>query len=64
MQTVSEYFSRIKNILSKHPIIIEEEIFFEAKTNTAGVVKGKLAFTDGSKLEFAEYIVVKEGKSE
>nr|MDO8077872.1 DUF6516 family protein [Candidatus Freyarchaeota archaeon] len=47
--------------MSRHPII-REDIFFEVKTNTAGTVKGRLSFTDGSKLEFAEYVVISGGK--
>ncbi|MEM3565001.1 MAG: hypothetical protein QXR19_17370 [Candidatus Jordarchaeaceae archaeon] len=37
----------------------EEEIFFEVKTSTAGTVKGKLNFIDGSRFEFAEFLVVR-----
>jgi hypothetical protein len=44
MQTVNEYLSHVKDILSKHPIIVEEKVSFEVKTSSAGIVKEKLTF--------------------
>lgn len=57
---ITEYFNFIKASITRHPIIQGEDTSFELKTSSAGVVKGRLSFLGNSRLEFAEYVVIKE----
>ncbi len=58
---ISDYFSRIDQVISGCPAIISKELLFDQRTKYIGFLRGTLTFRDGSELHFKEFIDTEAG---
>lgn len=58
--SVGNYFQEIRQILSNSLFIASQSITIEERPPSAGLIRGILSFTDGSQLQFKEFIIFKD----
>ena len=56
--TTTEYLSAVKERLLTDPLVTHFRVLRERSTLTAGYLRARLTWRDGSQLEFAEYVQV------
>lgn len=54
---LKDYLANLQALITETPFITSTSFFYEERPPTAGVVKGILTFTDGSQLDFKEFII-------
>jgi hypothetical protein len=54
--TIDEYLDAIKERLLTDPVVYSFRVIRERATTTDGHLRARLTFTDGSQLEFSEYV--------
>jgi len=57
---ISSYFQGIQHLLTISLFISSQVITMEERPPSAGFIRGILTFTDGSKLQFKEFIIYKD----
>ncbi|MBI5197351.1 MAG: hypothetical protein HZA19_01960 [Nitrospirae bacterium] len=57
---VKGYFQQIRQLLADSLVIVAQSITTEERPPSAGLIRGLLTFTDGSQLQFKEFVVYKE----
>ncbi len=55
---LKNYLVTLQSLIAETPFINSTSIFYEERPPTASLVKGTLVFTDGSQLDFKEFIVM------
>ena len=61
--SVEDYLSEIFKTVSRFkPFIVLYSIEHQRRSDTRHVIRGRITFRDGSKLDFLEYIVIKDRK--
>ena len=55
--SLKDYLVSLQGVLPETPFVISTSINYEERPPTAGIIKGKLLFTDGSELDFKEFII-------
>ena len=58
--SVSDYFQNVRQILTNSLFITSQSITTEERPPSAGLIRGTLMFTDGSQLQFKEFIIYKD----
>ena len=54
---LKNYLATLQALIAETPFVNSTSIFYEERPPTAGLVKGTLAFADGSQLDFKEFII-------
>ena len=57
--SISAYFQKFRQILTSSLFITSQSITTEERPPSAGLIRGTLTFTDGSQLQFKEFIIYK-----
>ena len=55
--SLKDYLATLQGVLAETPFVISTSINYEERPPTAGIIKGTLLFTDGSQLDFKEFII-------
>jgi len=55
--SLKDYLATLQGVLAETPFVISTSINYEERPPTAGIIKGTLVFTDGSELDFKEFII-------
>jgi hypothetical protein len=54
---LKDYLVTLQSLFSEAPFVTSTSVQYEERPPTAGIIKGTLLFTDGSQLDFREFIV-------
>ncbi len=54
---LKNFLATLQTLIAETPFVNSTSIFYEERPPTAGIIKGTLLFTDGSQLDFREFIV-------
>jgi len=57
---IKGYFQEIRQLLANSLIVASHSITEEERPPSAGLIRGLLTFTDGSQLQFKEFVVYKD----
>jgi hypothetical protein len=55
--SLKDYLATLQGVLAETPFVTSTSINYEERPPTAGIIKGTLLFTDGSHLDFKEFII-------
>ena len=55
--SLKDYLVTLQGVLAETPFVTSTSINYEERPPTAGIIKGTLLFTDGSQLDFKEFII-------
>jgi hypothetical protein len=55
--SLKDYLATLQGVLAETPFVISTSINYEERPPTTGIIKGTLLFTDGSQLDFKEFII-------
>ena len=54
---LKNFLATLQTLIAETPFVNSTSIFYEERPPTAGIIKGTLLFTDGSQLDFREFII-------
>jgi len=54
---LKDYLATLQSLLAETPFVTSTTLNYEERPPTAGIIKGTLLFTDGSQLDFREFII-------
>ena len=57
---IREYFQEIRQLLATSLFLTSHSITEEERPPSAGLIRGILTFTDGSQLQFKEFVIYKD----
>ena len=55
--SLKDYLATLQGVLAETSFVTSTSINYEERPPTAGIIKGTLLFTDGSQLDFKEFII-------
>ena len=55
--SLKDYLVSLQAVISETPFIISTSLTYDERPPSAGLIKGTLFFTDGSQLDFKEFMV-------
>jgi hypothetical protein len=55
--SLKDYLATLQALIAETPFVTSTSINYEERPPTAGIIKGTLLFTDGSDLDFKEFII-------
>lgn len=58
--SIREYFQEIRQLLAASLFLTAHSITEEERPPSAGLIRGILTFTDGSQLQFKEFVIYKD----
>jgi hypothetical protein len=53
-----EYVASLQNVVATTPFVTATALSYEERPPSAAVIKGSLAFVDGSQLDFKEFVII------
>lgn len=54
---LKDYLANLQALIAETPFVTSTSFFYEERPPTAGIIKGTLLFTDGSQLDFREFLI-------
>jgi len=54
---LKDYLTTLQSLLAEAPFVTSTTLNYEERPPTAAIIKGTLLFTDGSQLDFREFII-------
>lgn len=54
---INDYLAKLQELISITPFVAATSLSFEERPPSAGLIKGSLVFTDGSHLDFKEFLL-------
>jgi len=54
---ITDYVATLQRLITATPFIAATSLSFEERPPSAGLIKGSLVFTDGSQLDFKEFLL-------
>jgi len=54
---LKDYLATLQSLLAETPFVTSTTLNYEERPPTAGIIKGTLLFTDGSQLDFREFLI-------
>jgi hypothetical protein len=54
---LTEYVASLQEVLNGTPVVTATALSYEERPPFAGLIKGSLTFTDGSHLDFKEFVI-------
>jgi len=54
---LKDYLATLQPLLAETPFVTSTTLNYEERPPTAGIIKGTLLFTDGSQLDFREFLI-------
>jgi len=55
--SIKDYFASVEALLAEIPFVASTSLSYEERPPTAGLIMGTLIFTDGTRLDFKEFLI-------
>jgi hypothetical protein len=56
--SLKDYVSAIEALIAETPFVTATSLSYEERPPTAGLIKGSVLFTDGSRLDLKEFLII------
>jgi hypothetical protein len=56
--SLKDYVSAIEVLIAETPFVTATSLSYEERPPTAGLIKGSILFTDGSRLDLKEFLII------
>jgi hypothetical protein len=55
---LKDYVTALQALLAATPFVTATSLSYEERPPSAGLIKGTITFTDGSQLDFKEFLII------